>query len=232
MSNVQTVVADAVAATFVLSAGDAEQIAIGAEMVADSALDFRKGCDLVGAVLGSLHQAGSLTFAAWEVVRKKFESAAESRARDNGAIDPAGAANDYWGRVTKFIKEYHGLTKPKSENPESKAKAEKREQAKAKMVESAGGRSAEDLKAEVMALYAEASDESVAKAKALEKVVKVVQTAEKDAVAAQIKPLVNGANDAHKAILEFLKLKNDQKLYGDYVVLLNRTLDAWKQLQK
>ena len=224
----KTVVADAVAAQFALSPEQSESIAAGAEMVADSALDFRKGCDLVGAVLGELKVAGLLTFAAWEVVRKRFESVAETRARDNGALDPAGAANDYWGRTAKFVKEYHGLTKPVSENPESKAKADKREAEKAKLLAQAQGRTADDLKSTVKTLYGEASDESIAQAKALEKVLKVVESAEKDAVSVQMKPLLDAANAEHKAIMEFMKSKNNPDLLGDYVILLKRTLEIWK----
>ena len=76
-------------------------------------------------------------------------------------------------------------------------------------------------------MYGEASDESIAKAKALEKALKVVESAEKDAVSAQMKPLLSAANDQHKAIMEFMKSQNDPALLGDYVVLLKETLGVW-----
>ena len=213
---------------FSLSAVHSEAVAAGAEMVADSALDFRKGSDLVGGVLGSLQRAGELSFIAFEAVRSQFVAVAEVRARDNGAADPKGAADDYWGRVMKFVKEFHGITKPKSDNPESAAKQAKREAEKAKLLAVAGERSAAELKAEIKTHYGEASDESIAKAKALEKALKVVQAVENDSVSEQMKPLLSAAADGHKAIMEFMKAKNDPKILGDYVVLLKRTLDIWK----
>ena len=224
----KSIVADVVNTQFTLSAQSAENIAVGAEMVADSALDFRKGCDLVGAVFSEIKSAGELTFAAWEVVRKRFEDVAAVRARDNGAIDPAGAANDYWGRVAGFLKEYHGLTKPKAESTDAKRMSDKREAEKAKLLEQAKGKSLSELESAKRELYSQASDESIAQAKALEKVIKVVQAVEKDSVSAQMKPLVEAATAQHKAIMEFMKGKNDPALLGDYVVLLKRTLDIWK----
>jgi hypothetical protein len=225
----QKIVSDVVAVpAFVLSAGFSEQIALAAEMATDAAFDFSKAADSVAAVLGSLQSAGLLSFESWDVVAAKFKQAAANRSRDNGAANPDGAAQDCWERVAKRNREIHGLTKPKSENPESVAKAEKREAEKAKLLNVAAGRSAAELKSEVRAMYSEASDESIARAKALEKALKVVEATEKDAVSAQMKPLSAAANDAHKAIMEFMKSQNDPMLLGDYVVLLKRTLDIWK----
>jgi hypothetical protein len=224
----KTVVADAVAAQFALSPEQSESIAVAAEMAMDATYDFRKACDTVAGVFKAIKDQGLLTFASWEVVRKQFESVAETRARDNQAIDPAGAANDQWGEVTKFLRTIHGLQKPKSENPESVEKAKKREADKAKLMAQAQGRTADDLKATVKTLYGEASDESIAQAKALEKVLKVVESAEKDAVSVQMKPLIDAANAEHKAIMEFMKSKNNPDLLGDYVILLKRTLEIWK----
>ena len=225
----KSIIADAVASdvVFTLSADLAERVAGAAEMAMDSQFDFRKSCDSVASVLGSLKSDGVLTFAAYEVVRKRFESVAAVRARDNGAVDPEGAANDCFLRVAAFIKEYHGLTKPKAENADAKRMAEKREAEKAKALTLAAGKSAADLEDAKRALYSEASDESIAQAKALEKVIKVVQSVEKDAVSIQMKPLLSAANDGHKAIMEFLKGKNDPVLLGDYVVLLKKSLGVW-----
>jgi hypothetical protein len=224
----KTVVADAVATAFSLSAEMAESISVAAELAMDSAFDFSKSCDSIAATLVSLKSADLLTFASWTVVADQFKAVAEVRARDNGAADPKGAAGDCWERVVKRNKEIHGLSKPKSENPEAQDKAAKREAEKAKLVAQAQGRTAEDLKATVKTLYGEATDESIAQAKALEKVVKAVEAVEKDSVSAQMKPLLDSAQAQHKAIIEFMKAKNDPKLLGDYVVLLKRTLDIWK----
>lgn len=216
-----------VAPLFTLSADMSERVAVAAEMAADASFDFSKACDSIAAVFASLKADGLLTFEAWEAVRIRFEAVAEVRARDNGAADPAGAANDCWGRVDRRNREIHGLVKPKSAKPESVEKAVKREAEKAKALASAGGRSASELKGEIRAMYGEASDESIAKAKALEKALKVVESVEKDAVSAQMKPLIAAANDQHKAVMEFLKNQNSPKLMGDYVVLLKETLGCW-----
>ena len=229
MSNTQTVVAEVVAEQFVLSAVQSEQVSMAAEMIQDAAFDFRKGCDMVGAILTDLKRADALTFAAWEVVRVQFEKVAAVRARDNGAADPDGAGSDSWGRVTKFLAEFHSLTKPKAENKDAKRMAEKREAEAKKAIEVAAGRSADELEKAKRELYAQASDEAIAQAKALEKVIKVVTKVEKDSVSIQMKPLMESAQGHHKAIMEFMKSKNDPKLMGDYVVLLKRTLEIWKE---
>jgi hypothetical protein len=108
----------------------------------------------------------------------------------------------------------------------------KREEDKAKALASAGGRSSQELKADALALYGQATEESIAKADALKKVVKVVESAEKDAVSTQMKPLIEAANAQHKAVMEYLKGCNDPNRLGDYVVLLKSTIDAWKSLSK
>jgi len=228
MKQETTVVADAVNTAFTLSAELSEQVAMAAEMAQDATFDFSKACDSVAGVFVTLRNQGLLTFASWTVVADAFKKAAAVRARDNGAANPEGAAQDTFDRVVKRNKEIHGLTKPTAENKDAKRMAEKREAEKAKAVEAAQGKSIAELEAAKRALYSEASDESIAKAKALEKVIKVVQSAEKDAVSAQMKPLVAAAGEAHKAIMEFMKDKNDPKLMGDYVILLKRTLDIWQ----
>ena len=215
------VVSDVVVApSFTLSADLSERVAVAAEMAADASFDFSKACDSIAAVLGAIKADGVLTFEAWEAVRVRFEAVAAVRARENGAADPAGAANDCWGRVDRRNREIHGLVKPKSAKPESVEKAAKREAEKARALASAGGRSAAELKSEIRAHYSEASDESIARAKALEKALKVVESVEKDAVSAQMKPLIAAANDQHKLIMEFLKSRNDTEGLANYVVLL------------
>jgi hypothetical protein len=230
MSNTtQTVVADAIVEQFALSSEQSESIAVAAEMVMDATYDFRKACDAVAGVFKAIKDQGFLTFTAWEVVRKRFELVAEARARDNGAIDPAGAANDQWGEVTKFMRTIHGLQKPKAENKDAQRMAEKREADAKKAIEVAAGRSADELEKTKRELYAQATDEAIAQAKALEKVIKAVTKVEKDSVSIQMKPLMESAQGHHKAIMEFMKSKNDPKLMGDYVVLLKRTLEIWKE---
>ena len=230
MSNQKTVVSDAVSTAFALSSEQIETLAVSAEMAMDAAYDFRKSCENTAGVFKSIKDANALTFAAWEVVRKYWESRAEIRARDNHALDPAGAANDRWQDVAKHLREFYGLQKPRSDNADSAAKAAKREADKASALEAAGGKSAVELKSEVMALYGQASDESIAQAKALEKALKLVKSAEADAVKSQMKPLVESATAKHKQILELLK--SDPKRMGDYVVLLAKTYDIWVEQLK
>jgi len=232
MSNNKTVVADAVSHQFTLSAEMSESIAVAAELAMDSAFDFSKSCDSIAQCLISLKSANLLTFTAWGLVADKFKAVAEVRARDNGAADPKGASGDCWERVVKRNKEIHGLSKPKSENPESQDKAAKRAAEKTKLLESAGGRSAQDLKADMLARYGQGTEESIAQAEAIKKVLKAVEAAEKDAVSTQMKPLIEAANAQHKAVMEYLKGCNDPKRLGDYVVLLKSTIDAWKSLSK
>lgn len=226
----KTVVADAVNTAFTLSAELSENLAVAAEKVVDSGFDFRDGCEMVSGVFKAIKADNLLNFQSWEVVRKRFEMVAAARSRDNGAADPEAAANECWRRCTGYLKEYHGLTKPKSEEVGSVQKAAKREAEKAKLVELSGGKSAAELQSDIRAMYGEASDESIAKAKALEKALKIVQSAESEAVKAQVKPMVGAANDKHKAILELLK--SDPKRLGDYVVLLSKTYDIWVEQLK
>jgi hypothetical protein len=47
-----------------------------------------------------------------------------------------------------------------------------------------------------------------------------------------MKPLTDSAHGHHKAIMEFMKAKNDPNLLADYVVLLKQTLDIWKATVK
>ena len=228
MSNEKSVVADAVSTVFTLSPELAERVAVAAEMAQDARFDYNKACDTVAEVFRVLKDNECLTFASWEAVRVAFEKAAAVRARDNGAIDPEGAGSDCWVGVTKKIREIHGLQKPKAENKDAQRMAEKRKADQIKAMNEAKGRSVAELESAKRELYSQATDESVAQAKALEKVIKVVKSAEKDAIDQQMKPLIAAANDQHKQIMEFMKGKNDPALLGDYVVLLKRTLEIWK----
>lgn len=226
----KTIVADAVQSLFALSAEQAEQVAMAAEMAVDSEFDFGKAADSVFSILKSVRDSGGLTFARWEAVRVPFVKAAATRARDNKSAHPEEAATATWGRIVKRNAEMYGLTKPKSENADSERKRAEREAERAKALESVQGKSATELKSEVRALYGEASDESIAKAKALEKSLKLVESAEAEALKAQMKPLVDAAKAKHSAILELLK--SDTKRMGDYVVLLAKTYDIWAEQLK
>jgi hypothetical protein len=59
-----------------------------------------------------------------------------------------------------------------------------------------------------------------------------VASTEKETLSAQMKPLVEAAAVQHKAVMEYLKGRNDPALMGDYVVLLKRTLEVWKEMAK
>jgi hypothetical protein len=226
----KTIVADAVQSVFALSAEQAEQVAMAAEMAVDSEFDFGKAADSVFSILKAVRDSGGLTFARWEAVRVPFVRAATTRARDNKSAHPEEAATATWGRIVKRNAEMYGLTKPKSENADSERKRAERETKRAEDLKRAEGKSSAELKSEVRALYGEASDESIAKAKALEKSLKLVESAEADALKAQMKPLVDAAKAKHSAILELLK--SDTKRMGDYVVLLAKTHDIWVEQLK
>ena len=227
----KTIVADAVQSVFALSAEQAEQVAMAAEMAVDSEFDFGKAADSVLSILKSVRDSGGLTFARWEAVRVPFVKAATTRARDNKSAHPEEAATATWGRIVKRNAEMYGFpTKPQSDEAEAKRKRAEREAKKAEDLKRAEGKSSAELKSEVRALYGEASDESIAKAKALEKALKLVESAEADALKAQMKPLVDAAKAKHSAILELLK--SDTKRMGDYVVLLAKTHDIWAEQLK
>lgn len=226
----KTIVADAVQSVFALSAEQAEQVAMAAEMAVDSEFDFGKAADSIFSILKAVRDSGGLTFARWEAVRVPFVRAATTRARDNKSAHPEEAATATWGRIVKRNAEMYGLTKPKSENADSERKRAEREAKRAEDLKRAEGKSSAELKSEVRALYGEASDESIAKAKALEKALKLVESAEADALKAQMKPLVDAAKAKHSAILELLK--SDTKRMGDYVVLLAKTHDIWVEQLK
>lgn len=227
----KTIVADAVSTLFALSAEQAEQVAMAAEMAVDSEFDFGKAADSVFSILKSVRDSGGLTFARWEAVRVPFVKAAATRARDNKSAHPEEAATATWGRIVKRNAEMYGFpTKPQADTAEAERKRAEREAKKAEDIKRAEGKSSAELKSEVRALYGEASDESIAKAKALEKSLKLVESAEAEAFKAQMKPLVDAAKAKHSAILELLK--SDTKRMSDYVVLLAKTHDIWVEQLK
>jgi hypothetical protein len=217
MSTVPSVVP---AVAFSLSADQAERISVAAEMSVDATFDFSKACDAVGDVFLSLKAAGLLSYESWEVVRVKFVTVGEVRARDNGTADPKGAAGDVWDRITRRNKEVLGLEKPKKEGGDAERMRAKREADAAKALEVAAGRSATELAEAQMAMFAQATAESIAQARALDAVIKLVEKQEKDAVDAQIKPLVSAARDSFKRVMDHLSAQKDQNKLADLIVAL------------
>jgi hypothetical protein len=222
----KSIIADAVASEFVLSADLAERVAVAAEMCADATFDFSKGCDSVAAVLGSLRADGGLTFDRWEAVRVAFERVATVRAKDNGATNPAGAGSDCWGRVVKRNKEIHGLTKPTAENPDAERMREKRAAERAELLAAYAGQSSATLKAEQVENYKVATPESIAKAKALDKAIKVVERAEKETRKGSLEVLRKSAQDQFKVCLSALVERGDERGISNLIVLLKQLPDA------
>jgi hypothetical protein len=220
MSTVPAVSAVPAAVAFSLSADQAERISVAAEMSVDATFDFSKACDAVGDVFLSLKAAGLLSYESWEVVRVKFVTVGEVRARDNGTADPKGAAGDVWDRITRRNKEVLGLEKPKKEGGDAERMRAKREADAAKALEVAAGRSAAELAEAQMAMFAQATAESIAQARALDAVIKLVEKQEKDAVDAQMKPLVSAARDSFKRVMDHLIAQKDQRGLADLVVML------------
>lgn len=221
----KNVIADAVSSVFTLSADAGERIANAAEMCADATFDFSKGCDLVAAELGGLMSAGLLSFESWEAVRVQFEKVAEVRARDNGAADPAGAANDCWLRVARRNAEIHGLKKPAKVGGDAERMREKRAAETAQLLAAYAGQSAADLKSAQVEHYKTATPESIAKAKSLDKAIKLIEKAEKTEREGAISALKSGASEAFKACLKTLVERGDERGLGDLVVLLKRFPD-------
>lgn len=224
----KNVIADAVELSM-LSAQSLENIASAAEMCADATFDFSKGCDLIAAELGGLKASGSLTFAAWESVRVQFEKVAGVRARDNGAADPAGAANDCWLRVVKRNAEIHGLTKPKAESPDADRMREKRAAEREQLLAAYVGQSAADLKSAQVEHYKTATPESIAKAKSLDKAIKLIEKAEREERKGAVGSLKSGASEAFKACLATLVERGDERGLGDLIVILKQFPDACAQ---
>lgn len=211
---------------YVLSSALSERVAGGAELVMDSSFDFRKGCDQVGEVFSAIAaEAGSIAFEAWESVRVQFERVAAVRARDTGAVDPAGAANDAWLRVAKYLKEYYGLSKPKADNPDAERMREKRATENANLLAAFAGQSAADLKSAQVEHYKTATPESIAKAKSLDKAIKLIEKAEKESLSGSLKVLKASATEAFKTCLATMVERGDERGLGDLIVLLKRLPD-------
>ena len=212
---------------FHLAAVQTETIAQAAETLCDISKDAQVSKDQIAGVFREIRAtAGEISYSAWEAVRTAFEKVAVMRSRDNGAIDPEGAANDRWSEVTKYLRDIHGLKKPTKggEDPKSAAARmeAKRATERAEAAKLAEGKSAADLKAAQVALYQTATPEAIAKAKSLDKAIKLVEKVEKQEVSGRIDPLKRAAQDAFKeCVAQLVEAKNDRGL-GDLVVLLKR----------
>jgi hypothetical protein len=208
------------AVAFTLAFDAAERIGNAAQMACDASYDFSKACDMVAEEFRVLKQADLLSYESWEVVRLKFLGVATIRSRDNGAVDPKGAAEDVWTRVTKRNAEIHGLKKPAKAGGDAERMAVKREEDAKKALEAAAGRSSQELLEAQMALFAQANPQAIAEARAMDKIIKAVEKIEKDTVDAQMKPLVTAATDSFKAALEHLKATKDQVGLMDLITAL------------
>jgi hypothetical protein len=212
---------------FTLSSDVREQIASSAEILCDVSKDAQISKEAIAQVFRDMRDIyGEIRYSMWEAVREAFEQVAEGRSRDNGAIDPKGAANDRWSEVTAYLREIHGLKKPSKsgESPESAAarmeakRAKDREEAE-KMAE---GKSLADLQEAQVALYQTATPESIAKAKALDKAIKLVAKVEKEERKGAVGALKKGAQDAFKECLEALVEGNNERGLSDLILLLKR----------
>ena len=215
------------AVEFILGSVQAETIAQAAETLCDISKDAQVSKDQIAGVFREIRAtAGEISYSAWEAVRTAFESVAVVRSRDNGAIDPEGAANDRWSEVTKYLRDIHGLKKPSKSGEDPKSAAArmeaKRAADRAEAAKLAEGKSAADLKAAQVALYQTATPEAIAKAKSLDKAIKLVEKVEKQEVSGRIDPLKRAAQEAFKeCVTQLVEAKNDRGL-GDLVILLKR----------
>ena len=221
----KTEVANAV--EFILGSVQAETIAQAAETLCDISKDAQVSKDQIAGVFREIRAtAGEVSYSAWEAVRTAFESVAVVRSRDNGAIDPEGAANDRWSEVTKYLREIHGMKKPSKSGEDPKSAAArmeaKRATERAEAAKLAEGKSAADLKAAQVALYQTATPEAIAKAKSLDKAIKLVEKVEKQEVSGRIDPLKKAAQAEFKATLDALVEAKNERALADLVILLKR----------
>ena len=212
---------------FELSSVVREQIASAAEILCDVNKDARISKESIAEVFKAMKseaEGGVLTFSMWESVRLAFVAVATVRSRDNGAIDPAGAADDRWGEVTAYLREFYGLKKPSKsgESPESAAARmeAKRAKDKADAEKMAEGKSLSDLREAQVALYQTATPESIAKAKALDKAIKLVEKVEKEERRGAVGALKKGAQDAFKECLDALVNANDEQGLSDLILTI------------
>jgi limonene-1,2-epoxide hydrolase len=127
--------------------------------------------------------------------------------------------------VVKRNKEIHGLTKPTAENPDAERMREKRAAERADLLAAYAGQSSATLKAEQVENYKVATPESIAKAKALDKAIKVVERAEKETRKGSLEVLRKSAQDQFKACLSVLVERGDERALTDLIVLLKRLPD-------
>ena len=212
---------------FELSANVREQIASAAETLCDVSKDAQISKESIAQLFKAMKaDAGEVTYSMWEAVRLAFVAVATVRSRDNGAIDPAGAADDRWGEVTAYLREIHGLKKPSKsgESPESAAARmeAKRAKDKADAEKMAEGKSLSDLREAQVALYQTATPESIAKAKALDKAIKLVEKVEKEERKGAVGALKKGAQEAFKECLDALVDGNNERGLSDLILILKR----------
>ena len=219
---------------FELSSTLREQIASSAEILCDVSKDAQISKEAIASVFRDLRaDVGEIRYSMWEAVREAFEQVAEVRSRDNGAIDPKGAANDRWSEVTVYLREIHGLKKP-SKSGEDPASAAARMEAKrakdrADAEKLAEGKSLADLQEAQVALYQTATPESIAKAKALDKAIKLVAKVEKEERKGAVGALKKGAQDAFKECLEALVEGNNERGLSDLILILKQFPTACAQ---
>jgi hypothetical protein len=219
---------------FELSSTLREQIASSAEILCDVSKDAQISKEAIASVFRDLRaDVGEIRYSMWEAVREAFEQVAEVRSRDNGAIDPKGAANDRWSEVTVYLREIHGLKKP-SKSGEDPASAAARMEAKrakdrADAEKLAEGKSLSDLQIAQVALYQTATPESIAKAKALDKAIKLVAKVEKEERKGAVGALKKGAQDAFKECLEALVEGNNERGLSDLILILKQFPTACAQ---
>lgn len=212
---------------FELSSNVREQIASAAEILCDVSKDAQISKESIAQLFKAMKaEAGEVTYSMWEAVRLAFVAVATVRSRDNGAIDPAGAADDRWGEVTAYLREIHGLKKPSKsgESPESAAARmeAKRAKDKADAEKMAEGKSLSDLREAQVALYQTATPESIAKAKALDKAIKLVEKVEKEERKGAVGALKKGAQEAFKECLDALVDGNNERGLSDLILILKR----------
>lgn len=212
---------------FTLSADFREIIASSAETLCDITKDAQISKESIAGVFKGLKVGyGEITYSMWEAVRESFERVAEIRSRDNGAIEPKGAANDRWSEVAAYLREIHGLKKPSKSGEDPKSAAArmeaKREKERAESAKLAEGKSLADLQLAQVALYQTATPESIAKAKSLDKAIKLVAKVEREERKGAIGALKKGAQDEFKACLETLVESGNERGIGDLILLLKR----------
>jgi len=210
---------------FALSSAVREQIASAAEILCDVSKDAQISKESIAQLFKAMKaEAGEITYSMFEAVRLAFVEVATVRSRDNGAIDPAGAADDRWGEVYAYLREVHGLKKPSKsgESPESAAARmeAKRAKDKADAEKMAEGKSLSDLREAQVALYQTATPESIAKAKALDKAIKLVEKVEKEERKGAVGALKKGAQDAFKDCLDALVNANDEQGLSDLILTI------------